>query len=137
MSVLFAVVLLVLWMEGFAVFQSARRLGRGPLAGWSFSPAHLMRLTFAVQLAVELACRSKAMGGTAATAVGCLAGLIALRPRSFLEMSELMMEVFMGISMGIFLIGNMPAHIAWLLLLPIAVSSALAFVGGLRATSVS
>ncbi|MCL6548602.1 MAG: hypothetical protein K6T30_06800 [Alicyclobacillus sp.] len=134
---LFAVVLLVLWMEGFAVFQSARRLGRGPLAGWSFSPAHLMRLTFAVQLAVELACRSKAMGGTAATAVGCLAGLIGLRPRSFLEMSELMMEVFMGISMGIFLIGNMPAHIAWLLLLPIAVSSGLAFVGGLRATSVS
>ncbi|ACV58969.1 hypothetical protein [Alicyclobacillus acidocaldarius] len=134
---LFAVVMCVLWMEGFAVFQSARRLGRGPLAGWSFSPAHLMRLTFAVQLAVELACRSKALGGTSAAAVGCLAGVIALRPRSLLEMSELMMEVFMGISMGIFLIGNIPAHIAWLLLLPIAVSSGMAFVGGLRATAVS
>ncbi|MDI9259296.1 hypothetical protein [Alicyclobacillus sendaiensis] len=134
---MFGAVMCILWMEGFAVFQSARRLERGPLAGWVFSPAHLMRLTFAVQLAVEMACRSKAMGGCAAAAMGCLAGVVALRPRSLLEMSELMMEVFMGISMGIFLIGNMPAHIAWLLLSPIAVSSGMAFVGGLRSAAAS
>lgn len=94
-----------------------------------------MRLTFAVQLGVEMACRSKAAGGIAAAVVGCVAGVIALKPRSLLETSELMMEVFMGISMGIFLIGNIPAHIAWVLLLPIAASSGMAFLGGLRATA--
>lgn len=133
---LFAVVMCVLLMESWAVFQSARQFRRGAIAGWVFSPAHLMRLTFAVELAVELACHSKGIGGVAAVVVGCLAGVIALEPRSLLEMSELMMEVFMGISMGIFLIGNMPAHIAWLLLLPIAASSAMAFAGGLRAAPV-
>lgn len=83
----------------------------------------LTRLTFATQLLVELLLHNKTIGGIASFMVGISAGLLASRTLHLGAFSELTMNVFMGISMGIFLIGTLPKHIAMLLITPVLVSS--------------
>lgn len=94
----------------------------------SLTNTALTRLTFATQLLVELLEHNKTIGGIASFIVGISAGLLALRQLHLGAFSELTMNVFMGISMGIFLIGSLPYHIALLLTAPVLVSSVLTWL---------
>jgi len=83
----------------------------------------LMRLTFATQLIVELLIHNKTVGGIAACVAGVSAGLLTMRSAHLEAFSELAMNVFMGVSMGIFLVGSLPRHITILLITPVLGSS--------------
>jgi len=85
----------------------------------------LMRLTFASQLIIELLTGSKTVGGFASFGLGILAGFLSMQSINLATLSELLMNVFMGISMGIFLIGHLPFAIALLLITPVLLSSSM------------
>lgn len=87
-----------------------------------------MRLTFASQLIIELLTGSKAIGGFSSFGLGLLAGFLAMRSVNLVSLSELLMNVFMGISMGIFLIGHLPTMITFLLITPVFLSSGMTFI---------
>lgn len=89
----------------------------------SMTNTSLMRLTFASQLVVELLTHNKVVGGMASFVIGIVAGFLALPEVHLGAISELIMNVFMGISMGIFLIGYLPLQITLVLICPVLLSS--------------
>lgn len=88
----------------------------------------LIRFTFAVQLVTEVCTGSKVAGGIFSFLLSMAAGILSARDLSPNIISELLMNVFMGISMGIMLIGHLPLFIAILLITPALLSSGLAFL---------
>lgn len=88
----------------------------------------LMRFTFAAQLVVEMLTGNKTLGGIFSVGFGMAAGLLSSDGINLGVISDILMNVFMGVSMGIFLIGHMPTQLTLLLLVPVLLSSGLTFL---------
>lgn len=83
----------------------------------------LMRFTFASQLVMELLTGSKLIGCIFSFVCGFSAGLLTEEKPNLSVLADILMNVFMGISMGIFLIGNMPLPLTILLISPVLLAS--------------
>ncbi|MFB5189891.1 hypothetical protein [Alicyclobacillus fastidiosus] len=83
----------------------------------------LMRFTFSIQLVMELCTGSKTAGCIFSFAFGVAAGILIERNTDLKGLSDILMNVFMGISMGVFLIGHLPLTLTLLLIAPVLVSS--------------
>ncbi|GMA60119.1 hypothetical protein NZD89_11095 [Alicyclobacillus fastidiosus] len=83
----------------------------------------LMRFTFSMQLVMELCTGSKTAGCIFSFAFGVAAGIMIERNTDLKGLSDILMNVFMGISMGVFLIGHLPLTLTLLLIAPVLVSS--------------
>lgn len=88
----------------------------------------LMRFTFASQLVMELLTGSKLIGCIFSFMCGLSAGLLTEERPNLSVLADIFMNVFMGISMGIFLIGNMPLSLTILLISPVLLASCFTFL---------
>ncbi|EPZ43321.1 hypothetical protein [Alicyclobacillus acidoterrestris] len=92
----------------------------------------LLRFTFSIQLVMELCTGSKTAGCIMSFVFGIAAGLMIDEHRSLKGMSDTLMNVFMGISMGIFLIGHIPIALTLLLISPVFLSSGFTLLHTIR-----
>jgi hypothetical protein len=90
--------------------------------------ATLMRFAFSAQLITELLTGSKMAGCIFSFILGIGAGYLAVDAANLSDLSDILMNVFMGISMGIFLIGHLSLSLTLLLIAPVLLSSGLAYL---------